>query len=110
MAESGWLWVAKGVPSHGPADSLAGPVCRKGIPVACVGRHRRGSGQPNPPGSKRDVPRRLLRPVMRAGQLAEARISDSASVTRARMFERIVSRPAQTALVAFEMEVSCDLS
>ena len=41
---------------------------------------------------------------------AAARISDSASVTRARMFERIVSRPAQTAFVAFEMEVSCDLS
>lgn len=44
------------------------------------------------------------------GYSAVARISDSASVTRARMLERIVSRPAHTALVAFEMEVSCDLS
>lgn len=51
-----------------------------------------------------------LRRVSPPGHSAAARISDSASVTRARMFERIVSRPAQTAFVAFEMEDSCDLS
>ncbi len=47
---------------------------------------------------------------VRGGQSAAARISDSASVTRARMLERIASRPVQTAFVAVEMEVSCDLS
>ena len=39
-----------------------------------------------------------------------ARISVSASATRARMFERIVSRPVQTAFVAVEIDVSCALS
>ena len=38
------------------------------------------------------------------------RISASASTTRARMFERIVSRPVQTAFVAFEIDVSWALS
>ena len=38
------------------------------------------------------------------------RISDSASATLARIAERIESSPVQTALVAFEIDVSCDFS
>ena len=84
---------ARGVrlPAIGPSGSQGSPVSGTGAgPASRDGAAPRG--------------------VAAERQSAAARISDSASVTRARMFERIVSRPAQTALVAFEMEVSCDLS